>query len=84
MRLRAILVSIFFYRSKISIESSSGQMDPSVIPETEGSVEKFLHIPYDKRWEFLKDTMIRIYFEEQNKIATVAKRMKEEYSFDAQ
>ncbi|XXH01228.1 hypothetical protein Hte_007582 [Hypoxylon texense] len=54
------------------------------MPDTEGSVEKFLHIPYNQRWEHLKPTIIRIYMEENNRIASLAKRMQEVYSFNAQ
>ncbi|KAI2471123.1 hypothetical protein F4781DRAFT_143054 [Annulohypoxylon bovei var. microspora] len=50
----------------------------------EGFAEKFLDIPYDQRWERLKPTIIRIYMEENNKIAHLSRRMKYEYSFDAQ
>ncbi|KAI1771537.1 hypothetical protein F4818DRAFT_449915 [Hypoxylon cercidicola] len=59
-------------------------MDSSAIPDAEGSVEKFLHIPYDQRWEKLKPTIIHIYMEEKSRIPALAKRMKEVYSFDAQ
>ncbi|KAI1385355.1 uncharacterized protein F4822DRAFT_342116 [Hypoxylon trugodes] len=52
-------------------------------PINDGS-EKFLDVPYDQRWELLKPTIVRIYMEENNKIARVAERMKGEYSFDAQ
>ncbi|KAH7275417.1 hypothetical protein B0J15DRAFT_15320 [Fusarium solani] len=44
---------------------------------------KFLHIPYNKRWEYLKDTIIQLYLEEGEKVDKVASRMKSEYSFDA-
>ncbi|KAI1412722.1 hypothetical protein F5Y13DRAFT_199610 [Hypoxylon sp. FL1857] len=50
----------------------------------EGSVQKFLDVPYNQRWEFLKPAIIRLYMEGSNKLAQLAKRMKEEYSFDAQ
>ncbi|KAI4861148.1 hypothetical protein F4820DRAFT_461178 [Hypoxylon rubiginosum] len=58
-------------------------MDFSAIPDAEGSVEKFLHIPYNQRWEYLKPTMVRIYMEENSRFASLAKRMKDVYSFDA-
>ncbi|RSM18459.1 hypothetical protein CDV31_002784 [Fusarium ambrosium] len=44
---------------------------------------KFLHIPYNKRWEYLKDTIIKLYLEEGEKVDKLASRMKSEYSFDA-
>ncbi|EEU40873.1 uncharacterized protein NECHADRAFT_32457, partial [Fusarium vanettenii 77-13-4] len=44
---------------------------------------KFLHIPYNKRWEYLKDTIMQLYLEEGEKVDQVASRMKLEYSFDA-
>ncbi|KAM6521080.1 hypothetical protein FSOLCH5_005854 [Fusarium solani] len=43
---------------------------------------KFLHIPYNQRWEYLKDTIIQLYTE-GNSVDKVASRMKSEYSFDA-
>ncbi|KAL6353197.1 hypothetical protein LRP88_13687 [Fusarium phalaenopsidis] len=43
---------------------------------------KFLHIPYNQRWEYLKDTIIQLYTE-GNSAEKVASRMKSEYSFDA-
>ncbi|KAJ4189832.1 hypothetical protein NW755_005828 [Fusarium falciforme] len=43
---------------------------------------KFLHIPYNQRWEYLKDTIIQLYTE-GNSADKVAFRMKSEYSFDA-
>ncbi|KAF4462268.1 hypothetical protein FALBO_10920 [Fusarium albosuccineum] len=45
---------------------------------------KFLHIPYDKRWNYLKETIIRLYTEEEEKLERLVERMKAEYSFDAQ
>ncbi|OTA65967.1 hypothetical protein K449DRAFT_458006 [Hypoxylon sp. EC38] len=59
-------------------------MDLPITSNAEGSVEKFLDIPYERRWEPLKSTIIHVYMEENNKIAQLAKRMKDEYSFDAQ
>lgn len=59
-------------------------MDQPTNLEGEGSAEKFLHIPYDQRWELLKLTIVRIYMEENNKLVQLARRMKDEYSFDAQ
>ncbi|KAI0106361.1 hypothetical protein F4776DRAFT_675448 [Hypoxylon sp. NC0597] len=59
-------------------------MDIPIETTAEGFVQKFLEIPYEQRWEPLKSTIIRIYMEENNKIAQLAKRMKDEYSFDAQ
>lgn len=47
------------------------------------STERFLHIPYDQRWEPLKPTIVRIYMEEREKLARVAERMKNEFRFDA-
>lgn len=44
---------------------------------------KFLHIPYNQRWEPLKPTMVNIYMQEGEKLAGVAERMKSEYGFDA-
>ncbi|KAJ4256333.1 hypothetical protein NW757_003968 [Fusarium falciforme] len=44
---------------------------------------KFLHIPYNKRWEYLKEAIIQLYLEEGEKVDKVASRMKSEYSFDA-
>lgn len=73
-----------FTSLKDSIEMNDSQMDFSAIPDAEGSVEKFLHIPYNQRWEYLKPTMVRIYMEENSRFASLAKRMKDVYSFDAQ
>ncbi|KAM0431872.1 hypothetical protein ACHAPT_005125 [Fusarium lateritium] len=44
---------------------------------------RFLYIPYNKRWEYLKDTIIRLYIEGGEKVDKLASRMKSEYSFDA-
>ncbi len=48
------------------------------------SDEKFLHIPYGKRWEYLRSTILRLYLEEDECINTLVERMKSEYSFAAQ
>lgn len=45
---------------------------------------KFLHIPYEARWEFLKDTIVRLYIDENETLSSLAQRMKTEYSFAAQ
>lgn len=45
--------------------------------------EKFLHIPYDQRWDHLRPTIVRIYMEEKEKIPRLAQRMKNDYDFDA-
>jgi hypothetical protein len=47
------------------------------------SVEKFLNIPYNARWEPLKATILRLYMEEKNSLEALAHRMKTEYSFTA-
>ncbi|KAI1086096.1 hypothetical protein F5B19DRAFT_192631 [Rostrohypoxylon terebratum] len=39
---------------------------------------------YDQRWECLKSAIVQIYMEENNRLARLALRMKNEYSFDAQ
>jgi hypothetical protein len=44
---------------------------------------KFLHVPYEQRWEHLKPTIIRLYMEEKERLAALAQRMKDEYSFSA-
>ncbi|KAI0895097.1 hypothetical protein F4806DRAFT_469884 [Annulohypoxylon nitens] len=59
-------------------------MDPLNPTPSQISVEKFLDIPYDQRWERLKPAIVRIYMEENNKLASLSCRMKDEYSFDAQ
>ncbi|KAI0165353.1 hypothetical protein GGR52DRAFT_585396 [Hypoxylon sp. FL1284] len=58
-------------------------MEPSLVSHADGSVERFLHIPYDQRWERLKSTIIQICIEDDSRIPQLAKRMKEQYSFDA-
>ncbi|OTB02444.1 hypothetical protein M426DRAFT_13590 [Hypoxylon sp. CI-4A] len=59
-------------------------MDRPIASDAEQSDEKFLHVSYDERWEFLKSTIIRIYMEENSRMKQLVKRMKDEYSFDAQ
>ncbi|KAI2616885.1 hypothetical protein GGR54DRAFT_641478 [Hypoxylon sp. NC1633] len=59
-------------------------MDFSTNSIAEASVQKFLHIPYDQRWDYLKPVIVRMYMEENQRIARLAERMKDEYSFDAQ
>ncbi|KAI0880457.1 uncharacterized protein GGS22DRAFT_197525 [Annulohypoxylon maeteangense] len=59
-------------------------MDSSLPVAAEGSVQKFMNVPHDQRWECLKPTIIQIYMEENEKIARVAERMKDSYDFDAQ
>lgn len=49
----------------------------------QGSDPTFSHVPYDQRWEPLKPTIIRLYMEEGEKIASLAERMKNEYGFSA-
>ncbi|KAI5460096.1 hypothetical protein BGZ63DRAFT_490428 [Mariannaea sp. PMI_226] len=60
-------------------------MDHSLLPApaTEAPDSKFLHIPYGQRWEPLKPTIIKIYLQENNRIARLADRMKNEFQFDA-
>lgn len=51
----------------------------------DGSADgKFLHIPYDKRWEHLRPTILRLYVEEGERMKALVERMKNEYSFSAQ
>ena len=45
--------------------------------------EKFLHIPYQERWEYLRPTILRLFMEEKERMAAVIERMKNEYSFSA-
>lgn len=59
------------------------EMDIDVDPQSRFSAENFLQIPYSQRWEYLKPTIVRIYMEEKNQIAVLAKRMKDECKFDA-
>ncbi|KAI0836847.1 hypothetical protein F5Y06DRAFT_304950 [Hypoxylon sp. FL0890] len=59
-------------------------MDHSTFSIGDSSVQKFLDVAYDQRWELLKPTIVHIYMQEKNKIARLAERMKGEYSFDAQ
>ncbi|KAI1659367.1 hypothetical protein F4813DRAFT_352708 [Daldinia decipiens] len=47
-------------------------------------VEKFLHIPYDQRWEYLRPVIIRMYLEENSTMKRLSQRMKDEYGFNAQ
>ena len=44
---------------------------------------RFLHIPYDKRWDYLRPTIVRLYIDEREHITELAEFMKEEYSFPA-
>ncbi|KAI0848813.1 hypothetical protein F5Y00DRAFT_270010 [Daldinia vernicosa] len=59
-------------------------MNPSTSSTGNGPVEKFLGIPYNQRWEYLKPVIMRMYLEENNKLKRVSERMKDEYSFNAQ
>jgi hypothetical protein len=63
--------------------SVGNEMDMDIGPQSQFSAENFLQIPYSQRWEYLKPTIVRIYMEENNKIAVLAKRMKDECKFDA-
>jgi hypothetical protein len=47
------------------------------------AAEKFLDVPYDKRWECLKPTIIRLYMAEKESMKKLVERMKMEYSFQA-
>lgn len=44
---------------------------------------KFLHVPYEQRWEHLKPTITRLYMEEKESLVVLAQRMKDELSFSA-
>lgn len=44
----------------------------------------FLDIPFNKRWDFLKLTIKRLYIDEDQKLPKVMQVMKEEYHFDAE
>lgn len=46
-------------------------------------VENFLREPFEKRWELLKPTILRLYLEEGERIEALVDRMKNEYSFTA-
>lgn len=46
--------------------------------------ERHLDIPYEKRWEFLKSTIVRIYQEERATLEQLRKRMADAYKFNAQ
>ncbi|KAI1646935.1 uncharacterized protein F4817DRAFT_338875 [Daldinia loculata] len=59
-------------------------MDPSNSSTDNGPVDKFLNIPYNQRWEYLKPVIIRMYLEENNTMKRISERMKDEYSFNAQ
>lgn len=59
--------------------------NPQPVPEdAQGSDPTFSHIPYDKRWEPLKPTIIKLYMEKGEKLSRLAARMKEEYNFSAE
>lgn len=50
---------------------------------------KFLHIPYEERWECLKSTIIDAYlgrnaFDQPRTLHKLAELMKNEYSFNAE
>ncbi|KAI1207805.1 uncharacterized protein F4807DRAFT_167323 [Annulohypoxylon truncatum] len=59
-------------------------MDPLMPSASQDSVEKFLDVPYNQRWECLKPVIVRVYIEENNKLANLSRRMEVEYSFNAQ
>ena len=59
-------------------------MDSNTGEPSDPKDSKFLHIPYDKRWEYLKPTITRLYMEEKVSLDRLAERMKTEYSFSAQ
>ncbi|CAM1511898.1 Fc.00g094110.m01.CDS01 [Cosmosporella sp. VM-42] len=44
---------------------------------------RFLNIPYDARWEYLKENIIRLYIEVGEKVDHLSERMKTEFSFSA-
>ncbi|KAI0861575.1 hypothetical protein F4860DRAFT_164385 [Xylaria cubensis] len=43
----------------------------------------FLHIPFAKRWDYHKNTIYRLYIEEECAVEEVADIMKRDYRFDA-
>ncbi|KAK3331757.1 hypothetical protein B0T19DRAFT_448207 [Cercophora scortea] len=44
----------------------------------------FSHIPYDKRWEYLKITIVRLHLQEGEQLSQVVEKMGEGYNFHAQ
>ncbi|KAI0121969.1 hypothetical protein F4814DRAFT_407096 [Daldinia grandis] len=59
-------------------------MDISNSSTDDGPVKKFLDIPYDQRWEYLKADIVHMYIDEENTIKRVSERMRNDYNFDAQ
>jgi hypothetical protein len=47
------------------------------------SSDLFLDVPFSKRWESHKNTICKLYIDEDLSIEDVANRMKRQYRFDA-
>jgi hypothetical protein len=54
-------------------------MEP--LPEQPRSL--FLDIPFNKRWDALKDVIQRLYVDEDRNLSEVMQYMKDQYQFDA-
>lgn len=46
--------------------------------------KSYLDLPYERRWEHLKPTMVQIYLEEKATLAQLAQRMVDEFGFKAE
>jgi len=44
---------------------------------------RHLHIPFAKRWDYHRDTIRKLYIDEDLSIKDLAAKMKNKYSFDA-
>ncbi|KAI1454598.1 hypothetical protein F4805DRAFT_438748 [Annulohypoxylon moriforme] len=58
-------------------------MEHSSSSASEPPVEKFLHISYNERWEYLKDDIVRLYTIENKTMKNLQEAMRDRYSFDA-
>jgi hypothetical protein len=48
------------------------------------SAESHLNVPYERRWEHLKPTIVKCFLEDGNTIGQLAKRMADDFGFKAE
>ena len=52
--------------------------------ENEAPDPTFSHVPYEQRWEYLKDVIVSLYIGEKMTVQRVADKMATDYKFFAQ
>lgn len=52
--------------------------------EQDPARDKFLQVPYEQRWQHLKDVIVKYFMVKNLTLPKLAETMRREYEFDAQ